>query len=180
MLTNQEALSALKEADAAGQRSRMAYSYSQGSPHFIIWGLAWLVGYGGSALVPATANWIWLGVVVLGMIASAVAGSRSKGQSHIGWQILGMVFVVYAFSAALFALIWPLNGLQMAAYWPLLVAAIYAGTGLWLGPRFVIAGTVLAAATLGGYFFLREHFLLWMAIIGSGILILTGFWLRKA
>ncbi|HEY5347830.1 MAG TPA: hypothetical protein VIJ72_06530 [Rhizomicrobium sp.] len=180
MLTSQEALSALKEADAVGQRSRQAYSYSQGAPHFFIWGIAWIVGYGASALAPAFANWVWLGVVILGTLASIIAGGRRQSRSVSTWQVFALLGVIYAFSAGLFTLVWPINGLQMAAYWPLLCAAIYAGIGLWLGIRYVIVGAVLAAAALGGYFFLRENFLLWMAFVGGGTLILTGFWLRKA
>jgi hypothetical protein len=59
------------------------------------------------------------------------------------------------------------------------VGAIYASIGLWLGTRFVLTGLGVIALTLGGYFLLREHFLMWMALVGGGGLILAGFWLRK-
>ena len=52
--------------------------------------------------------------------------------------------------------------------------------GLWLGLRLVVAGTVLGLLTLGGYFLLRDYFLLWMAVVGSGALLLAGVWLRRA
>ena len=58
--------------------------------------------------------------------------------------------------------------------------AIYAAIGLWLGLRYILAGAFMAAATLGAYFFLREYFFFWMALVGGGSLILTGFWLRRA
>lgn len=37
----------------------------------------------------------------------------------------------------------------------------------------------MAALTLGGWLWLLEIFVLWMAFVGGGSLILTGFWLRK-
>lgn len=180
MLTNQEALSALELADAAGQRSRHAYSYSIAAPYLFIWGVVWLAGYGGTALAPIYVNWMWAGVIVLGLAASMAIGRTRKDQGYALWRRLALFGVIYIFSAALFAIIWPLKGLQIAAYWPLLVGAIYAAAGLWIGLRFIILGAALIGAALGGYFFLPQHFMLWMALMGGGALILGGFWLKRA
>lgn len=180
MLTNQEALSALKLADAAKLRSRRAYSYSIGAPYLFIWGVAWLVGYGGTALAPAFTNGIWAVAIALGLAASMAMGRTRKDRGYALWRRLALFGVIYIFSAALFAIIWPLKGLQIAAYWPLLVGAIYAAAGLWIGLRFIILGAALIGAALGGYFFLPQHFLLWMTLMGGGALILGGFWLRRA
>jgi hypothetical protein len=43
----------------------------------------------------------------------------------------------------------------------------------------VLAGVVVAALTLIGFFGLPQYFLLWMAVVGGGALILGGFWLRS-
>jgi hypothetical protein len=45
--------------------------------------------------------------------------------------------------------------------------------------RFLYAGIALGALTLIGWFWLPHYFLPWMAAVGGGALILTGFWLRK-
>jgi hypothetical protein len=180
MIANQEAASVLKEAEATERRSRQAYSYSVGAPHFFIWGVAWIAGYGGTALAGDAANWIWAGVVLLGTAARFVAGRARQGADYAFGRRLALLGVIYAFSIGLFALFWPMNGLQVAAYFPLLIAALYAGFGLWIGMRFIVMGAILAAATLGGYFFLPHHFLLWMALAGGGALILGGVWLRQA
>jgi len=55
----------------------------------------------------------------------------------------------------------------------------YVLAGLWWGTRFIVTGIALALLTLGGYFLLREDFLLWMAVVGSGALLLAGVWLRR-
>jgi hypothetical protein len=101
--------------------------------------------------------------------------SRRNSRS---WRIFGVFAVLWIFSYALFA-VFPPSPLKIAAYWPLVFSALYCGTGLWLGLRYLLAGLFLAAATLGGYFLLREHFYLWMAAAGGGTLLVTGFWLRQ-
>ena len=68
----------------------------------------------------------------------------------------------------------------MGAFVPMLMAAIYMVMGLWLGWRYSAIGGALAVLTLGGFFLLPVHFLLWMAFVGGGALILTGLWLRSA
>jgi hypothetical protein len=50
--------------------------------------------------------------------------------------------------------------------------------GVWKGPRFLITGIVVVALTLGGFYFLHDHFFPWMAVVGGGALILAGLWLR--
>ena len=62
---------------------------------------------------------------------------------------------------------------------PMVVATIYAVFGIWKGLRFLFAGIAVAALTLIGFFFLPQYFLLWMAAVGGGSLMLVGVWLRK-
>ncbi len=47
------------------------------------------------------------------------------------------------------------------------------------GISFYPAGRLLAAATLGAYFFLKDFFFVWMAVAGGGSLLLTGLWMRN-
>ena len=73
----------------------------------------------------------------------------------------------------------PGNPLAQGAFVPLLVAMFYCLMGLWRGVRLLITGIVVAALTLIGFFYLPEYFMLWMAAVGGGSLILLGLWLRK-
>jgi hypothetical protein len=180
-LSPTEAAQSLRDVADAQKRSAEAYSYSQSAPYFFIWGLAWAAGYGGEAFLLRYPGWIWASVVLAGMAASlltAMVQNRRRGRS--GWRMGVLFFVIYAFTAALFAVMRPVNGIQVGAYFPLLFAALYVGVGLWLGLRYIIVGVVLAAATMCAYFFLHDYFFPWMAIVGGGFLILTGFWLRQA
>jgi hypothetical protein len=44
----------------------------------------------------------------------------------------------------------------------------------------VVAGVLVAALTLAGFFLLKDNFFLWMAGVGGGSLILAGYWFRQA
>jgi hypothetical protein len=52
------------------------------------------------------------------------------------------------------------------------------GINKYAGMRFLGTFVAIAALTLGGFFFLPAHFLLWMAVVGGGALVLAGLWLR--
>lgn len=41
----QEAATALREITATEQQSHKAYHYQQASPHLILWGVIWVIGY---------------------------------------------------------------------------------------------------------------------------------------
>ncbi len=73
----------------------------------------------------------------------------------------------------------PTDLAAIGAFVPLLVALTYTIFGIWRGARFLYAGVAVAAMTLGGWLALREVFMLWMAFVGGGSLILVGLWLKK-
>ena len=52
--------------------------------------------------------------------------------------------------------------------------------GCGLGRAFVAIGLGITALTLIGYFFIGEAFLLWMAFVNGGGLILGGLWMRRS
>ncbi len=187
-LTSKEAAETLSDVERAGQRSRQAFAYRKASPHFFLWGVVWFFGYCGTDLVPGYDGYIWLGLLVAAGIVSIFltrcstdgVGKNGIGNSSVmrGWRIIALIAIAYAFITATYSIFGPVHGAQQGAFIPLLVAAVYTGMGLWLGVRFVIAGVLLAALALGGYFYLHEHFALWMGFAGGGALILAGFWLR--
>jgi hypothetical protein len=58
---------------------------------------------------------------------------------------------------------------------------VYTIIGLWVGPAFVAIGLGIIALTLIGYFFVDgAAFLLWMAAVNGGGLILGGLWMRRS
>jgi hypothetical protein len=180
-LSSKEAAETLSDVEQASRRSARAFGYRKASPHLILWGLIWLIGYSATDLRPADAGLIWLALVVVGCAISFFLGRKDKsakaaGQGN-GWRVLGVAAIIFVFVGATFA-IFHVSGMMIGVFTPLLVGAIYAGMGLWLGLRFVVTGFAITALTLGGYFYLPEHFLLWMAFVTGGGLILAGIWFR--
>jgi hypothetical protein len=180
MITTREATDALREAATTERRSAESYSYSRSAPFLILWGLIWMAGYGGMAVLPEQqAGWLWFALAAVGTgISIWLGNARAKERGRSGWRIGVLVVIAFAFTSALFSILPPTNELQVGAFSPLLLSAIYAAIGLWQGLRFVLVGAFLAAITLGAYFFLKDFFFVWMALAGGGSLLLTGLWMR--
>ncbi len=177
-ISSQQAAEALRDIERTQTRSATLRGCRKGAPHLILWGVLWLIGYGSTYFAPAQANWIWAVIVGIGTIASVVVLFRTRDGDSV-WRYGAAMATLFIFVIAAFALMAPVNGRQTAAFVPLVVATSYVLGGIWWGKRFVVAGIVLAVLTLGGFFLLPKHFLLWMAVVGSGALLLAGVWLRR-
>lgn len=192
-LTPNEAAEMLGEIDRTARRSTEMREYAHSSPHFILWGLIWMVGYTGSYLLPdygfvGAINWLWSALTLTGVVVSNLMGRRQAQARHPSQQAasrakglrIGMTFLaVWLFVVATFFVMKPVNPMAVGAWIPLIVALLYSIFGIWAGLRFLYAGIVVAALTLGGWLWLREFFLLWMAFVGGGSLMLVGLWLKK-
>ena len=155
----------------------MLRDYQHAAPHLIVWGVLWAVGYGLTNFFPAHANAIWSVVIPIGVLADLAA--MRGGRRGVAWRYLAAIAAAFAFVFALLVVMAPVSGRQVAAVIPLFVALLYVLRGIWAGPRYVVAGVAVAALTLAGFFLLTAHFLLWMACVGGGALILAGLWLRR-
>lgn len=184
-LSRSEASDALRDIRKTERRAFSAYGYRAVAPYLMLWGVVWFAGYGGTDLWPWTASWLWPAVTLLGFLLSAAMGmSRKTGKagqsSAIGWRIVGTWLIVALFIVGAIVLLKPKDGAQIGAFIALLVGATYGVIGLWGGARLAVAGFVICALTLAGYYTLHAHFGLWMAVVGGGTLMLSGLWLTKA
>ena len=185
-LTPDQAADSLKEIERTRRRSASVRGYANSSPFFVMWGAIWMIGYGGSDLFRHQAGLIWSVLTVAGLAGSmAIGRARARqGDPHpgvnqyAGLRSLGTFVAIGLFIAATYAIFGPTRPAQQAAFVPLILALAYSLLGIWKGPRFLVTGIALAALTLGGFFFLPAHFLLWMAVVGGGSLVLAGLWLR--
>ena len=181
-----EAAEALRDIERAQRHSAVAYSYARFSPHLFLWGAIWIIGYSINYFRPG-ASLIWAALVPLGLIGSFWLGARCAGSdarsgldAASGWRFAGTAIAIFFFIAALFAILPPKSSEQLGAVIPILIALFYALIGTWThGTRIVVLGFALGALTVAGFFWLPQYFLLWMAAVGSGALILGGFWLRR-
>lgn len=181
-IPRQEAADALRDIEEARQQSAKAYHYQRFSPHLFLWGAIWVVGYAVTYFRPS-ASLIWAALVPIGLLGSFFLGGRwssaPAGASH-GGKYGVTAFAIFLFITAIFAILPPRSQSQVGAFFPILVALFYALIGIWTGgTRIALLALALGALTIAGYFWLPQFFLLWMAGVGGGALILGGVWLRK-
>lgn len=182
MISPQQAAQALEEVGIAEKRSAQAYMYQRFAPYLFLWGVIWIVGYGASDLFPRRAGWIWIALLMAALVASMAIG-RHAAPDRLGiknnWRYALSFIAIWAFFVATYAVMAPVSAMQQGAFPPLVVAFVYVLLGLWLGPRLLIAGLAVGALTLGGFFHLPQHFLLWEGFVAGGALFLAGFWFRR-
>lgn len=177
-----EAGDALHNIARAEQQSADAYRYQKSSPHLFLWGVIWIIGYIVAYARPR--DWpVWAALVVVGTIGSLWINWRAEAKrerASSGWRYATTLLALYLFTGAFFAILPPRSSAQIDAFFPLLIALWYVILGIWShGLRIALLGMVLGTLTVGGYFWLPQYFLLWMAGVGGGALILGGFWLTR-
>jgi len=177
MLSPNDAASALSEIDSAQTRSATLHGYARSSPHLILWGVLWAIGYGLNDLFPAYGGAIWAVVILIGLIGDLSLLRHERAGA--GWRYGVVALTLIAFFFAVFAIMTPVSGRQIAAVIALAVGAGYVLAGIWQGPRLVVAGLVVAGLTLAGFFLVSAHFYLWMAGVGGASLVLAGLWLKR-
>jgi hypothetical protein len=188
VLTTQQASETLGEVAAAQRKVSVLQGYAKGAPHFLLWGVLWAIGYAGTEFFPTQAGVLWLAIDAIGLVgsfllvrANAVPGERSgagsRAKQSANFIVIALAFV--GFIAATYYVMRPDTSAQFGAYPALVMALMYMVIGTLAGARWTVIGVALGVLTVVGYAFMREHFMLWMAIVGGGALLLTGFWMRR-
>ncbi len=175
-----EAEQALREISKTERQSATTYGYRTASPHLIVWGVIWIVGYGLAYLKPAWSI-VWPVLTILGLAISVGLGWKERYRAQpFDWRYRATLLIVVLFTISILAILSPETPAQFSAFVPMLVAMFYCLVGIWTrGVRVLVTGIVLAVLTVSGYFWAREVFTLWMAAVGGGALILGGIWLRN-
>ena len=178
VMPRDEARETLREIQKIERNSKKFHGYRMASPHLILWGIIWVIGYGGTFLRP---QWLqaWPLLSLLGIVGSVVIARRMADASRRDWRGFATGITIFAFIAAFFAVTGPLSTLAISATFPLWVAFLYALFGIWTrSTRLLVTGAVLGALVVIGFFALPRYFQLWMAAVGGGGLILGGIWMR--
>jgi hypothetical protein len=179
-ITREDAAHALRVADEAEQRSRLLHGYQSAAPHLILWGCVYAATYAFCYFEPTRGGLAWLIIAPLA-IAGDVAIAWRKRTAQTDWIMVPVMTIAFlAFVIATAAIMRPHDPRQISAFVPLAVAWAYVVLGIHLGWRITFAGIGLGVLTAFGYFALHEWFMLWMAAVGGGTLLLSGLWLRRA
>ena len=178
-----EAAATLSDVERVERRTREALFYGGSSTILMVWGLVWIVGYVLTYLDPMRGELIWCvsnGVGVGVAIAFGYVRSRAGGRL-LDWRIVVAFMVMMGFGYLWQLLIISPHWLyrELSVLWTTLFMMGYIIAGLWLGRLFIICGVVVTALVLAGYFWTGPWFLLWMAVVGGGSLILGGLMLRR-
>lgn len=182
-LSSEEAAKSLSQAESARRRSSELYFYHRSSPHLILWGVIWVLGYGGTGLFPFYSGYIWDVLVVIGVTSGVIIGRCSRVEGSTAgpkaWRLAALALIIIFFVSATYRIMEPHLARQFCAYPALITGTAYMAVGLWSGIRYVIAGAVVVALTLIGFYSLDPHwYFFWMAAVGGGSMVLAGLWFR--
>jgi hypothetical protein len=180
-ITPEEAQSALNDIQHATKVARTVFNFW--AYHMLIWGCAWTLGFLASQFWPRWINWIWLVMVVGGVMGSAIIGImqgrrvRLAPGSHLAFvsSRLGIFYgVLYCFTI-LWMIIFPLSALEVGMLWITVVMFGYIIAGVWLQqPLFIGLGAGVTVMSVAGYYLLPHYFWLWSAVFAGLPLIVGG------
>jgi len=178
-----QAAQALSEIDDIVRRVRQSRTYDIASLMIILWGVLVLAGNLANYGWPRQGAAIWIGVNLLGTVGSlaiAFSFARRKGGQRVGLRILAGFVMIFAFGILCSCVLGHFGPREMATFWPIYSMLFYCIAGLWFGYAFLALGLGISALVLIGYFFITgDAFLLWMAAVNGGGLILSGLWMRR-
>ena len=177
-----EALKELQTIRQMMQMTRHTIQRAGAGQFMVLWGVVWLLGFGGQQfLSPVASGWTWMVLDLLGGVGSVVLGARlgRRMQSRVGGRVGLWWLALLAYGVLL---VWVLKlsaANQVTLVITLFAAMGYVLTGIMLSGMITLLGVLLTLLALLGYYFLPAYFSLWMAIFGGGTLIGSGLWVMR-
>jgi hypothetical protein len=179
-----QAAQALSDIEDMVQRVRRSRSYDIASQMIILWGGLVLAGDVANFAWPRQAGYVWIAVNLLGVagsLAISLRFVRRKGGQRVEGRILAAFVMIFAFGILCSCLLGHFGPREMATFWPIYSMLFYCIGGLWFGYAFLALGLGISTLVLIGYVFVTgDGFLVWMAVVNGGGLILSGLWMRRA
>src|SRR6185437_7241484 len=174
----EEAAQALNDIKQIVQRVRQSRIYDIASQIMIAAGVLVLAGNVANFLVPRYSGFIWIAVNVLNVAVAAALSTTGAGKTGVqtfDFRVLGAFLLFYAFGIFCSGVLGHYGPREVGAFWPVYFMLFYCMAGFWFGGAFFAMGLSIIVLTLIGYFFVEGGaFLLWMAAVNGGGLILSG------
>ena len=181
MIDSREAQAALADINEMVARVRQSRIYDVASQIMIVAGVMVLAGNIASYVAPRYSSYYWISINVLNVIAAAVISVlsyRRTGVRAFDYRVLSAFLLFFGFGILCISF-GRFGWREMSVFWPVYFMLFYCLAGLWFGRAFLAIGLSITVLTLIGYFFIGGAlFLLWMAAVNGGGLILSGFWMR--
>ena len=181
-ISRDDAARALREAEAAADRSATAAGYQRASGFLILWGFVWLAGNLAAFLRMPYGNVAFPALMLIGIAGSIALGlrvGRDMRQSHSAPRALVVAAAFALFSYGLGVVLPGLSLMDAEALICLAIGAGYMIMGVSIGWRMTVVGAALLATVILGTLYARDQFFLWLALAGGGGLILGGLWMRR-
>jgi hypothetical protein len=182
MIDSKEASAALSEINDMVRRVRQSSIYDLASQFMVVAGVFVTAGNLANFFAPGYSLVIWPAVNVLMVVTSAVVSLfdfRRTGVRSFDARVLIVFVLFYAFGILCSLVLGHYGPRELGTFWPIYFMLFYCIGGLWFGRAFLAIGLTITALTLIGYFFITSAaFLLWMAVVNGGGLIVSGLWMR--
>ena len=183
MIDSKQAADALSDIDDVVRRVRQSLIYDSASWTMIWWGVLVFAGNIATWLWPYYAQYIWPAVNVAGVVGTILISAllyKRTGLRTFDGRVLVAYLLFFAFGYFCSQVLGHYGPRELGAFWPVYFMLFYTLGGLWFGRAFVAIGLGITVLTLIDYFFVDgAAFLIWMAFINGGGLILGGFWMRR-
>jgi hypothetical protein len=179
-----EAAQALNDIEQIVQRVRQSRIYDLASQLVIAGGVLVLAGNIANYLAPRHGTIIWIIVNILTVASAAalatVGFSKQLGAQRFDFRVIVGYLLFYGFGIFCCNVLGHFGPRELGAFWPIYFMLFNCLAGLWFGRAFFVIGMSIIVLTLVGYFFIEgDAFLLWMAAVNGGGLILSGLWMRR-
>jgi hypothetical protein len=185
-ISHDEAEEALAAIQTMAQKTRRSIAGGGAYISLIITGIVWLVGFTATqfltgSIVPS----IWIGVSILGSALATILGIRAGRRVHsastavTGKRIAIFWILLILFAAATIAVARPADGKQLTLLIILFAMTGQMGMGLLLSFSATWWTVPVVALALVGYFIVPVWFYLWMALLGGGVMVILGLYIRR-
>jgi hypothetical protein len=181
MIDSKEAAAALSDIDDMVARVRQSRIYDQASQIAIISGALVFAGNIANYFAAHYAFFIWPTVNILNVVAVVVISlpGPKRVARTFDFRVLAAFLLFFAFGIFCAVVLGHFGPREMGTFWPIYYMLFYCIAGLWFGRAFLAIGLAITILTLIGYFFITSAaFLLWMAVVNGGGLIVSGLWMR--
>jgi|SRR5579859_166892 len=182
MIDRDEASAVLSDIKDMVARVRQSRIYDFASQFIVVAGGFVIAGNLATYVAPRYATYIWVAVNVLTVLISfaiGLAGRRQTGVNAFDSRVLVAFLLFYGFGLLCTGVLGHFGSREIGTFWPTYFMLFYCIAGLWFGRAFIFIGLGITVLTLIGYFFITSDiFLLWMAVVNGGGLIVSGLWMR--
>jgi cyanate permease len=88
-LSPDQATSVLQDLAAVESHSQRVFAYREASPHLMLWGVLWAVGYGATGVTPQHRTAIWIAMLAIGSAGGFLIGLRTAVQRDASGRCAG-------------------------------------------------------------------------------------------